>query len=324
MPTLSTPGAPREPRVQLAPETRVSARRSCSAARSVGWRTRRCAPSGCRHRGLRSRIRFLTSRPAPTSSEKATAISATTSPLPMRRPDPLLVRAVGPRRTADASLRHPPARGAARRRRRHRRRWRRRRRTRRRGRRWRSSTHAGSCGARERHERLQHPGARARRRGAPPVSESSRASRVSCRARSLAPAPSARRIASSRRRARPEASSRFATFRAGDQQHAKYGAEQHLQRRPHVADGRFHVRLHIDAVIVAELARAKRLSQRARMSTMARARAGRRASAAHRSSGSGCPASRDPALRCSGTKDVGAAMRKAGGHDADHLVRPPR
>ena len=51
---------------------------------------------------LRSSTRFLTSSPAPTSSEKATAISAMTRPLPKRRPDPLPVR-TSPSRTADAS-----------------------------------------------------------------------------------------------------------------------------------------------------------------------------------------------------------------------------
>ena len=44
----------------------------------------------------------MTSRPAPTSSENATAISATTRPLPKRWPEPLPVRA-SPSRTADAS-----------------------------------------------------------------------------------------------------------------------------------------------------------------------------------------------------------------------------
>ena len=44
------------------------------------------------------------------------------------------------------------------------------------------------------------------------MSESSSASSVSWRARSRVPAPSASRIASSRRRARPDASSRLATL----------------------------------------------------------------------------------------------------------------
>jgi hypothetical protein len=51
---------------------------------------------------LRSSTRFLTSRPAPTSSENATAISAMTRPSPNRRLEPELVRE-SPSRTEEAS-----------------------------------------------------------------------------------------------------------------------------------------------------------------------------------------------------------------------------
>ena len=157
-----------------------------------------------------SSSRFLTSSPPPTSSAKASAISATTRPLPIwlrcrcrsgyraSRTDAASSRVRMPQQRPEAAedadadgdhrreQQHPPVD--------------------RDGRRPRQLV-AGKDDERARAARR-----RAARRAVPPIAARIVLSAMSCRARSPSRAPSASRIPSSRRRARPAASSRLATL----------------------------------------------------------------------------------------------------------------
>ena len=209
----------------------------------------------------------MTSRPAPTSSVKASAISATTRPLPKRRPAPLAVR-VSPSRTAAASSRSAE-----------------------RDERPDSAEHADAerDDRREReHAPVDRDGGRARQLAAGEGDERADDPRREQHAERAAGGGEqhafhgelARQVA--RPGAEREADGQFAAprhargeqqardVRAGDQQEEEHGAEQHLERRAHAADDGFGVRADVDAVVVAELAR-QRVAERAHLGRGARA-----------------------------------------------------
>ena len=76
----------------------------------------------------------------------------------------------------------------------------------------------------------------------PPAVASTRLSVSSCVTRRARPAPSAVRTASSRRRPAPRASSSPATLAQAIKQDEPHGAQEHQQRRSHVADQRVLIR----------------------------------------------------------------------------------